>query len=80
LLLEVLLGLLVLFDLLDEEAATDAARATVFPCPILDKESSEGIILSLGRLGGKLRLWEITYHMEGSLTLEIKCINIGIII
>lgn len=69
-----------LFYLLDKEAATDAPRATVFSCPILDKESSEGIILTLGRLGEKLRLWDTTYHMEGSLTLEIKGIDIGIII
>lgn len=47
LLLEVLLGFLVLFYLFDEEAATDAPRATVFPRPVLDKEPSEGIILTL---------------------------------
>ena len=47
LLLEVFLGFLVLFDLLDEEAATDAARATVFPRPVLDQEPTEGIILTL---------------------------------
>lgn len=51
LLLEVLLRFLVLFYLLDEEAATDAPRATVFSRPILDKEPTEGIILTLGCLG-----------------------------
>ena len=53
LLLEVLLGFLVLFYLFDEEAATDAPWATVFPRPVLDKEPTEGIILTLGRLGEK---------------------------
>jgi hypothetical protein len=53
LLLEVFLGFLVLFDLLDEEAATNAARTTIFPRPVLDEESSERVILTLGGLGAE---------------------------
>jgi hypothetical protein len=53
LLLEVLLGFLVLFDLLDKEAATDAARSTIFPRPVLNEESSEGVILTLRGLGAE---------------------------
>jgi len=53
LLLEVLLGFLMLFDLLDEEAATDAARTTILPRPVLDEESTEGVILTLGGLGAR---------------------------
>lgn len=77
-LLEVLLGFLMLFNLLDEEAATDAARTTILPRTVLDEESSEGVILTLGGLGHK-RLWATAYNMEGGLTLEIECIDIGII-
>lgn len=51
LLLEVLLGFLMLFNLLDEEAATDAARTTILSRTVLDEESSEGVVLTLGGLG-----------------------------
>jgi hypothetical protein len=34
-------GLLMLFHLLNEETATEAARATVLTCTILDQESSK---------------------------------------
>jgi hypothetical protein len=53
LLLEVFLGFLMLFNLLDEEAAADAARSTILPRPVLNEESSEGVILTLGGLGAE---------------------------